>query len=108
GKDMLPGNSNDSRLVKLLLEKDDENRMPQKAPALAARQIELIRAWIDQGSVWPDGAAGDVKLEPHWAYAKPVRREPPAVRNARNSIDAFILARLEKEGIAPSPEADRT
>src|SRR6185295_3800106 len=52
GKTILPGNSKDSLLVKLLLEKDDENRMPQKAPALPAASIELVRAWIDQGAVW--------------------------------------------------------
>jgi mono/diheme cytochrome c family protein len=105
GKVIVPGHAKESVLVKLLLEKDDENRMPQKAPALAPAKIDLIRAWIDQGAVWPD--AGDVKLETHWAYVKPVRREPPPARNARNPIDNFILARLEKEGIEPSPEAER-
>jgi hypothetical protein len=108
GRVILPGNSKDSLLVKLLLEKDDENRMPQKAPALPPRTIGLFRAWIDQGAVWPDGAAGDLKLETHWAYVRPVRRDPPAAPAARNPIDNFILARLGKEGIAPSPEADRT
>jgi mono/diheme cytochrome c family protein len=104
GKDILPGNSKESLLVKLLLEKDDENRMPQKAPALAPAKIDLLRAWIDQGAVWPDAAAGDLKVETHWAYVKPVRREaPPGV----HPIDHFILTRLAKEGIAPSPEADR-
>src|ERR1043166_6805447 len=109
GKDILPGNSKDSLLVKLLLAADDEERMPQRAPALSREKIDLLRAWIDQGAAWPD-AAGDAKVETHWAYVRPVRHEPPAVRNAawvRNPIDAFVLARLEKEGIAPSPEADR-
>jgi hypothetical protein len=107
GKAILPGNSKESRIVRLLLEKDDENRMPQKAPALAPAKIELLRAWIDQGAAWPDAAAGDVKVEAHWAYVKPVRRDPPPAPNARNPIDNFILARLEKESIEPSPEADR-
>jgi hypothetical protein len=46
----------------------------------------------------------------HWAYRKPVRPPLPAVKNAawvRNGIDFFVLARLEQEGLAPSPEADR-
>ena len=46
----------------------------------------------------------------HWAYVKPVRPLPPAVRATswpRNAIDSFILARLEKEGLRPAPEADR-
>lgn len=107
GKAILPGNAKDSLLVKLLLDKDDENRMPQKAPALPAAKIDLIRAWIDQGAAWPDAAAGDARVEAHWAYVKPVRRDPPAAKDAPTSIDAFVRARLEKEGIAPSPEADR-
>ncbi|HLW66623.1 MAG TPA: DUF1549 and DUF1553 domain-containing protein [Gemmataceae bacterium] len=48
--------------------------------------------------------------KPHWAFQPPVRPALPAVKNTawpRNAIDYFILARLEKEGIAPSPEADR-
>jgi len=46
----------------------------------------------------------------HWAYIKPVRPELPQVKSARwvrNPIDAFVLARLEKENLKPSPEADR-
>src|SRR6185295_18062589 len=54
--------------------------------------------------------------EPHWALAKPVEQEVPEVRDLggvngrpwpRNAIDNFVLARLEKEGLSPSPEADR-
>jgi hypothetical protein len=107
GKAILPGNSKESRLIKLLLEKDDENRMPQKAPALSPEKIALLRAWIDQGAVWPDAAGGDVNVDTHWAYVKPVRRDPPPVREGRNAIDGFVRSRLEKEGVAPSPEADR-
>ena len=50
------------------------------------------------------------KVEKHWAYVKPVRPSPPSVKDkawVRNPIDAFVLARLEKEGLHPSPEADR-
>jgi mono/diheme cytochrome c family protein len=109
GKDIVPGASKDSLLVKLLLAADDEERMPQKSPALSKEKIGLVRRWIDQGAAWPD-AAGDAKTETHWAYVRPVRRDAPAVKNAtwvRTPVDAFVLARLEKEGIAPSPEADR-
>src|SRR5262245_13467912 len=47
---------------------------------------------------------------PHWAYVAPVRPQLPAVRDTswpRNSIDQFVLARLEKERLRPAPEADR-
>jgi len=111
GKAILPGNSKESLLIKLLLEKDDENRMPQKAPALAPEKIALLRAWIDQGAVWPDAAAGDVKVEAHWAYVKPVRRDPPAVAAGKGrhrairrsrSADADQAALLRSPG-PPAP-----
>ena len=104
GKAILPGRGADSLLVKLLLDADEEVRMPQKAPALSKEKIDLLRRWIDEGAVWPDAVAGDAKEELHWAYVKPVRRETPA---GVHPIDHFILERLKKEGIAPSPLADR-
>jgi len=100
GKAILPGKGSEGPLVRLLLESNEEARMPQKAPPLAREKIDLIRRWIDQGAEWPDSAAGEAKPEKHWAYARPVRPAVPAVRNAawvRNPIDAFVLARLEQE-----------
>ena len=58
----------------------------------------------------PAATEAQEQLPRHWAYVKPVRPAPPAVGNralVRNPIDAFVLARLEKEKLAPSPEADR-
>jgi hypothetical protein len=84
--------------------------MPQKAEPLSKQKLDLIRAWIDQGADWPDSASTDEKPEIHWAYQKPVRPTPPSVGNpgwVRNPIDAFVLARLAGEGLAPSPEAPR-
>jgi hypothetical protein len=60
--------------------------------------------------VLPIGAHAAEPPKPHWAFQPPVRPSLPAVNNTawpRNAIDYFILARLEKEGNAPSPEADR-
>jgi mono/diheme cytochrome c family protein len=110
GKVIVPGDGKGSRLVELLLTKDAEDRMPAKAEPLAPEKIELIRRWIDEGADWPDSASVDVKVQKHWAYVKPVRPAAPPVKNAawvRNPIDAFVLARLEKEGLIPSPEAPR-
>src|SRR5207253_1395708 len=59
----------------------------------------------DQGAPWPEGSA-----RAHWAYVKPVLPPLPRVKHPawlRNPIDAFVLARLEREGLRPSPEADR-
>ena len=78
---------------------------------LSDEQISLIRAWIDQGADWPDGVGADVdSLETHWAYKRPVRPTlPSGLRQTwgRNPIDAFVLARLEREKLAPSVEADK-
>jgi hypothetical protein len=83
-------------------------RMPFEGPPLSEADIARIKAWIDAGAPGPDDTVAAEKK--HWAYVKPVHAEPPAVRNeawVRNPIDRFILARLEKEGLAPSPEADK-
>jgi hypothetical protein len=87
--------------------------MPPRGDRLTAAQIGLLRAWIDQGATWPETAtaarkAGDKRN--HWAFKPAVRPSLPAVREKkwpRNPIDDFILARLEKEKLRPSPEADR-
>src|SRR5437764_13543757 len=85
------------------------SRMPYKKPPLSDAQIALIEQWIDQGASAP--ADEQPERSVHWAFVAPERVAPPEVRNqnwVRNPIDRFILARLEKEGVAPSPEADRT
>ena len=98
-----PGSSHASELVKRLTSDDANERMPPPASGkqLTAQQIERLARWIDQGAKW----------ERHWAFIPPTRPQPPAVKLSswvRNPIDAFVLARLEAEGLAPSPEADRT
>src|SRR5215470_15099629 len=82
---------------------DDTRRMPppQSGTTLTDAQIELLRKWIEQGARW----------ERHWAFVAPQAPALPAVREERwprNPIDRFVLARLEREGLKPSPEADRT
>ncbi len=120
GAIVLPGNSEKSPMVRRLLGLDGEDRMPKDEDPLPAAQIAVIRAWIDQGAPLPAAAAaaaappaGHESTPPadppqHWAYRAPVRPELPVVARAdwaRTPIDRFILARLEKEGLAPSPEA---
>lgn len=86
-------------------------KMPKKGDALTADQIGLLRAWIDQGADWPAALAGAAPTgKDHWAFKAPVRPQPPEPKNkkwVRNEIDRFILARLEKDGLKPSPEADK-
>ena len=116
GAIILPGNSKASILLKRILGEGGEARMPMGGDALKAEQIELIRKWIDQGAVWPASEAESAihnsqsTIPQHWAYVKPVRPAIPQIKNqawVRNPIDAFVLARLEKEGLTPSPEASK-
>jgi hypothetical protein len=108
---LVPGQSATSLLIKLVEgTRDDIARMPHKRDPLPAAEINLLRAWIDQGAVWPDSESSskNAKLN-HWAFKTPVRPEPPVAKKkswARNPIDQFVVARLEKEKLKPSPEAD--
>src|SRR5262245_10152879 len=75
GAVIIPGNSKDSRLMKRVLGETDEARMPLGGATLKPSQIELIRKWIDQGALWPEGErasgrAGEQgnSLPRHWAY----------------------------------------
>ncbi len=101
---IVPGKPAESELLKRISAKDEDDLMPpvKSGKKLTAAQKELLARWIAQGAKW----------QTHWAFIAPVRPEVPkrGTRNAErgNPIDAFILARLEKEKLKPSPEADKT
>jgi mono/diheme cytochrome c family protein len=103
------GHSAESLMVQAILgTHDDIAQMPYKKPPLAEAEIARIRAWIDAGAPAPENEEPEKDL--HWAFVPPKRAELPSVSRpewARNPIDRFILARLEKEKIAPAPDADR-
>ncbi|HXU75282.1 MAG TPA: PSD1 and planctomycete cytochrome C domain-containing protein [Methylomirabilota bacterium] len=106
------GKSGESLLIQAVTGNRPElDRMPKKRDPLSNDEIGLLRAWIDQGAVWPEAVATKKKdWKTHWAFQAPVRPSVPTVKNRRwirNPIDAFILARLEKEKIPVSPEADQ-
>lgn len=106
GNAIAPGNAVGSLLLARLRGEGGKPRMPLGFAPLSDAQIARIRRWIDQGANWPEAAPATQ----HWAYVRPVRPAAPAVRNrawVRNPIDAFVLARLEKAGLQPSPQADR-
>ncbi|MDP3071062.1 MAG: PSD1 and planctomycete cytochrome C domain-containing protein [Opitutaceae bacterium] len=110
GTSFKAGDSAASVMVQAILgTHDDISRMPYKKPPLADADIAKIRTWIDAGAPAPDHEEPD--KETHWAFVAPERPTPPTLAGARakveNPIDAFILARLEKEKITPAPEADR-
>jgi len=100
---IVPGQPENSELIQRITSSDADLRMPPASSGhtLTKKQIDLLRRWIAAGA----------KFDDHWSYRAIARPTPPVVRDAywvRNPIDAFVLARLEGEGIAPSPEADRT
>ncbi|HUQ93317.1 MAG TPA: c-type cytochrome domain-containing protein, partial [Bryobacteraceae bacterium] len=111
GKTIQPGDAAGSILYQRVAGLGDQARMPMGAKPLDAAEIGRIRSWIEQGATWPDGigSAGS-EVKKHWAFVAPKRPAPPKVSRpgwVRNPIDAFILARLEQEGLQPSPEADK-
>jgi hypothetical protein len=100
-KVITPGNSADSRLIQRVEAVDAAKRMPLGGKPLDPAQIAIIRKWIDEGALWPEGGP-----KRHWAYVKPVRPPlPPG--DSTNPIDRFVFARLQKEGLKPSPQASK-
>ncbi len=114
GPAIKPGHSATSLMVLKISGAEGVTRMPPAGASLTAADIGIIRAWIDQGAEWPGAdraratQAAAKSTSSHWAF-QPIREpQPPAVSDpswVRNPIDAFILARLDKEKIKPSPEA---
>jgi hypothetical protein len=101
-KPVVPGRPEESEVVKRLVASDADEVMPppKTGKTLKPEQIQLLRDWISQGA----------RYEGHWAFLPPQRAPIPEVAKSDwplNPVDKFILARLEKEGLPPSPEADR-
>lgn len=97
---IIRGDHKNSELYKRLIDHDPENRMPQEAPPLSKKEIDLIAKWIDEGAKW----------ETHWAYIPPNEYiEVPSLSSdwARHEIDYFILEKLNEKGLTPSKEAEK-
>ena len=97
---IVPGDPDASEFIKRITSTDPDVRMPYHGPALLPQQVELLRKWIKQGAQWDD----------YWAFVPPKPQPLPKVEQSgwvRQPLDRFILARLEKEGLEPSPEADK-
>ncbi len=111
GPAFIAGKSAESLLVQVTAGVHAElAQMPKKGDKLTPEQIGLLRAWIDQGANWPATAKVD-KAAHHWAFKAPVKPPEPKVKNAawaKTPLDKFILAKLEQEGLKPSPETDKT
>ena len=99
---VVPGDPAASEILKRVVPENPARRMPppySDRKPLTEKEVATLRSWIEQGAKW----------QGHWSFIPPVRPAEPPVQNknwVRNPIDSFVLARLESEGLAPSPEAD--
>lgn len=102
---IVPGHPERSELIKRIESTDPHYLMPQspqgEAKPMKPADIAILKEWVKEGAVY----------RPHWAFEKPVKPPlPTAVPDngwARTPIDLFVLARMQKEGLHPSPEADK-
>lgn len=97
---IVAGDAEASELIRRIATDDESIRMPPEGDPLSPHEIEQLRRWIDAGA----------QYETHWAYRPVIEPTLPSVENevwCRNSIDRFVLARLEQAGISPSIQADR-
>ena len=98
---IVPKRPDESELLKRINHTDPDELMPpgKSGKKLTTDEIALLRRWISEGAPYAQ----------HWAYEKPVRPQLPTVAKdwVRNGVDNFIAERLAKDGLQPSPEADR-
>lgn len=102
---IVPGKPEQSLLLRRVLAEDDAGRMPPPTVGhrLTPTQVSQLRAWIVSGAQYTE----------HWAWVKPLQAPLPVTKDPqyrawpRNPIDRFVLARLERAGLRPSPPADR-
>jgi len=105
GPSVVPGEVDESWFLDM--GSGGEPEMPKDSKPLTTEQIGDLRKWIKGGAEWPKNAKVRAQL---WSLRPVVRTEVPEVQNqqwVRNPIDAFILRRLETEGLAPAPAADK-
>ncbi len=99
---VVAGKPDESEMLYRITTDDEDDAMPPKEDhpeGLSDQEKQLIRDWITQGAEW----AG------HWSFEPPVMPAIPEVKNtekAKTAIDHFVLSGLEKENLAPSPQAE--
>jgi hypothetical protein len=100
GAVVIPKNPAESELLRrIALPKNDGDVMPNRGEPLNAAEVAKIKAWIEAGAIWPEGA----KAAPHWAYVLPRKAHLPFAN--LHPIDAFVRAKLKAEELEPSPSA---
>ncbi|SDE23306.1 DUF1553 domain-containing protein [Niabella drilacis] len=95
---IIPGDPDNSEMIRRLTLKDPEERMPYKHEPLSEDEIDILRRWVKQGAQWGD----------HWAYL-PVKQTPAPDEDdswIRNDVDRFIYEKLDAQDLKPAPQAD--
>ena len=105
GKILVAGQGAESRIVHFVAGLDPDEIMPPKGQPLSPVEVGLLRAWIDQGADWPDDGKAAVIASDHWSL-QPIKAHSEAGPSP-SALDGFITARLARDGLALSPEADR-
>lgn len=117
GASFVPGDSLASLLVHLVAGVEEDRRMPEGSDPLSDGEIGLLRAWIDQGAKWPDGAdVTDPRLDrarKHWSFQRLRTVSLPKKKAAdtwpKSTVDLFVFAKLSEHGLSPSqPASART
>src|SRR4051812_22283137 len=121
GPAVVPGDPEKSLLLRRIKHANPNRRMPKEGKPLTEAEVVVLTRWIRDGAPWP-GVKVPVSLgqpkswyEPlrkeHWAWQPLTDPKPPAVDDpswARDELDRYILAGLEKAGLAPACDADKT
>jgi hypothetical protein len=99
---IVPEDADSSELMARITAEDESLRMPPEGKPLTAAEIDVLRRWIDEGAPY----------QKHWAFVPPAKHEPPTIEGDLKSwvqtpIDAFVLAQLEANNLAPAPKADK-
>ncbi len=98
---IISGKSDQSVLMHRVASKDDSEQMPpaDAGERLTAKEIALLKQWIDQGADWPTASE-----EPkHWAYVPPVKQPLPKLKGTprvNNAVDAFVVEKLQQQNPA--------
>ncbi len=100
-RSIVPGDVSTSELYRRIISDDEDERMPppDSNKTLTREEVDLVRRWIEQGATY----------QAHWSFVPPAKVTPPAVKaqQVNNDIDRFVFARLKREGLVPSPQANR-
>ncbi len=124
GAAIVPGKAEESLLLKAVSHRDPDLKMPPKDGPLDSGDLAVLTEWVKAGAPWSSSAKGGnssiplrakgglTETDRQWWAFQPVKAETPPIVGSRalvrNEVDRFIVARLEKANIKPSPEASPT